>query len=398
MLTSDLAIHWQRGNRITPRYLEPGSDTYLAAAEGLIAIVREYIGERQTDLDRALDDFIGTGTEYRILRGMIKLLTDRCRFDTVSPMEPSELRNRLFLLAREHHPVNESNRHEVIGLLAGELGCESDAIEESLFADLSGNQKLLEFAEISPEDLLDEYNLAQAQALLYRSVEMTIWIEPQPPAGYRQFFDAIKRYRLIHTVRGRASTGYEVRLSGPVSLFHRSQKYGIRMAVFLPALLECQGWRMRAEIEAKNGKAAFYELDSRSQQLRPISSYEEDVEENVILEKLLAKWNDLGSEWELEPCREIIDFGEAAFAPDLVARRSDGPAVYIELFGFWTPRYLKDRLLEFERGGMHNFLLAISEELRGSRETPTELPEQVLTYKSSLDARTLLAALSRTQE
>jgi hypothetical protein len=395
MLTSDLAIHWQRGNRITPRYLEPGSDTYLAAAEGLIAIVREHTGERQTDLDRALDDFIGAGTEYRILRGMIKLLMDRCRFDTVSPIDPIELRNRLFLRAREYHPVNESNRPEVIGLLAQELDCEPDAIEDSLFADLSGNQKLLEFSDIGPEDLLDEYNLAQAQALLYRSVEMTIWIEPQTPAGYRQFFAAIKRYRLIHMVRGRASAGYEVRLSGPVSLFHRSQKYGIRMAVFLPALLECQGWRMRAEIEAKNGKSAFYELDSRSQQLRPISSTEEDVEENATLEKLLAKWDDLGSEWSLDLCREVIDFGEAAFAPDLVARRSDGQAVYIELFGFWTPRYLSDRLREFERGGMRNFLLAASEELRGSREAPADLPANVLLYKASFDARTLQAALSR---
>jgi predicted nuclease of restriction endonuclease-like RecB superfamily len=394
MLTSDLAINWQRGNRITPSTLDADDPSYVHAAGDLIALMAGHRGRRRVMLSRALDEYIGLGTDYRILRGLIKLLSDRCRFQTVSPVEPGELRNRLFRMARERHPVDETRRQALLDALATELNVAAEAVAESLYADLEENQTLIEFAEPEARELLDEYNLAQAQALLYRCVEMTLWVEPQSPAGYRRLFDAIKYYRLIHSIRGRARLGYEVTLSGPVSLFHRSQKYGIRMAVFLPALLECNGWRMRAEIEGKYDKRVFYELDSRQQQLRPVVS-DSEVEENRVVDKLLGKWPELGSAWLLERSGEVLDLGETAFAPDLVARAVDGREVYVELMGFWTPRHLAERLAEFEGGGMRTFLLAVSDELRGSREAPATLPPNVLVYKASLDARSLLAGLER---
>ncbi len=391
MLTSDLAMSWTRGDQIRPRYLNPDAEEYLQAADELILLVREHLQRRRSELQTALDEFIGVGTDYRILRGLIKLLVDRCEFATVAPMEPAELRRSLFLRAFAHHPVLQ--REAVLALAAEELNIPAEQILDSLYADLHDNQKLVAFDDLDARALLDGYNLAQAQALFYRCVEMTLWIAPQAPAGYRQLFDAIKHYRLIHSIRGSAATGYEIQLSGPVSLFHRSQKYGIQMAVFLPALLLCQGWRLRAEIESK-GKPIFYELNSEQTQLY-VAQFDGTSEENPLIEKLLSKWSD--SEWTLERCAAVIDLGESAFAPDLQAQRGE-QVVYIELFGFWTPRYLQQRLTEFARGGMRNYLLAVSEEWRGSREEPTNLPANVLVYKTSLDARALRSALTTVTE
>ncbi|MBL8204346.1 MAG: DUF790 family protein [Blastocatellia bacterium] len=391
MLTSDLAMSWTRGDQIRPRYLNPDAEEYLQAADDLILLVREHQQRRRSVLQKALDDYIGVGTDYRILRGLIKLLVDRCEFETVAPMEPAELRRSLFLRAFAHHPVLD--REAVLALAAEELNVPAEQILDSLYADLHDNQKLVSFEDLEARALLDEYNLAQAQALFYRCVELTLWVEPQSPLGYRQLFEAIKYYRLIHSIRGSAARGYEIRLSGPVSLFHRSQKYGIQMAVFLPALLACQGWRLRAEIESKS-KPIFYELNSEQKQLYA-AQFDTSSEDNPMLEKLLAKWAD--NEWTLERCAEVIDLGETAFAPDLKASRG-GRAVYIELFGFWTPRYLQQRLQEFARGGMRNFLLAVSEEWRGSRDEPTILPANVLVYKTSLDARALRSALTNLSE
>ena len=388
MLTSDLAMSWTRGDQIRPRYLNPDAEEYLQAADELILLVREHLQRRRNELQKALDDYIGVGTDYRILRGLIKLLVDRCEFETVAPMEPSELRRSLFLRAFAHHPV--LNREAVLALAAEELNIPAEQILASLYADLHDQQRLVSFDDLDARALLDGYNIAQAQALFYRCVELTLWIEPQAPAGYRQLFDAIKYYRLIHSIRGSAAAGYEIRLSGPVSLFHRSQKYGIQMAVFLPALLACQGWRLRAEIESKS-KPIFYELNSEQKQLYA-AQFDSMSEENPLLEKLLGKWSD--SEWTLERCAEVIDLGESAFAPDLQASRGN-QIVYLELFGFWTPRYLQQRLAEFARGGMRNYLLAVSEEWRGSRDEPTNLPANVLVYKTSLDARALRASLNQ---
>src|SRR5581483_718863 len=214
MLTSDLAMSRVRSGRVEPLAINPADKSYLEMASDLIAIFAEHAGERRAVLDRELDEYVGNGTDYRILRGLIKLLLDACEFETASPVLPSEIRRALFSKARLHHPVtaNEALRTRLIQETAAELRCPVEAVEANLFADLFENQRLVSFNEMRARELLDLYNLAQAQALFYRATEMRLRIEPQMAAGFRRIFDAIKAYRLIHTITGSPSRGYEVRL------------------------------------------------------------------------------------------------------------------------------------------------------------------------------------------
>jgi len=253
---------------------------------------------------------------------------------------------------------------------------------------LPKNQRLMEFAEIDARELLELYNVAQAQALLYRSVKMRLSIEPQEAAGYRELFGAIKAYRLIHTIKGSPAHGYEIALDGPVSMFHRSQKYGIQMAVFLPALLLCKGWRMRAEIASRQSGTAFFELSSERHALRShylnVTPYE-----NPAKEKLLQSWARFESEWTLAESSEIINLGASAFIPDFVLRHKTGRQVYLEILGFWTPAYLRERLAEFSGSNYQDFLLAAWDELRGSRDPVAQTPPHTIIYKRSLDPATI---------
>jgi predicted nuclease of restriction endonuclease-like RecB superfamily len=387
MLTADLALSWQRGEQIRPRYIDADDGEYLRAAEDLIALFAEHesASASRAALEESLQDYVGTGTDYKILRGLIKLLTDRCEFETSAPAEPAEIRRALFLKARAMHPLTSNEvRAQVVSEAARELACAPEALDESLYADLPENQKLAGFETISPRELLDLYNVAQAQALLYRAVEMRLWLEPQTAEGYRELFGAIKAYRLIHTVKGNSREGYEVRLDGPASIFQRSQKYGIQMAVFLPALLLCKGWSMRAEIQAMRGHAAYFELTSEQTRLR--SHYlSADAYENPVIEKLSATWSKAGGGWTLEPSGEVIDLGDSAFIPDFVLHNSSGARVFLEVLGFWTPEHLRERLLEFDHARMKNFILAAWDELRGSREPLTNVPQNTIVFKRSLD-------------
>jgi predicted nuclease of restriction endonuclease-like RecB superfamily len=374
-----------RGDRIKPRYINTEDEEYLREAEDLIGLFARHDGLTRSALEESLQEYVGTGTDYKILRGLIKLLTDRCEFETDTPVEPSEIRRVLFLKARAVHPVViEESRDRLLTEASAELGCEPEVLHEGLYADLSQNQKLTQFETLTPRELLDLYNVAQAQALLYRSIEMRLWVEPQSPEGFRELFGAIKAYRLIHTVRGNSREGYEIRLDGPVSIFQRSQKYGIQMAVFLPALLLCAGWRMRAEIQTKPGHVAYFDLTSRQSQLRShylsIAGYE-----NPVIEKLPAAWERTGSVWTLEPSSEVIDLGESAFIPDFVLRHPSGEEVFLEVLGFWTPEHLRERLSEFKHAGRKNFILAAWDELRGSRDPLTNIPPNTLVFKRSLD-------------
>jgi predicted nuclease of restriction endonuclease-like RecB superfamily len=391
MLTADLAQSWYRKGKTGPRYIETADEGYLRDAEALISIFDAHEGRERAELAAALDEYVGTGTDYKIMRGLIKLLMDRCEFETATRVEPFEIRRALFLKAREFHPLgaDEGAREQALKSVALELDCAPEDLLAGLYADLPDKQRLVEFESLSAAELLDLYNLAQAQALLYRCVEMRLLVGPQAPDDYRKLFGAIKAYRLIHTVKGSAATGYEIRLDGPVSMFHRSQKYGIQMAVFLPALLLCTNWRMRAEITLKPGgrigaTSAHFEMDSNQHQLR--SSYVPAAPlENRAQETLLEKWADYESAWTLERSSEVIDLGESAFVPDFVIRHADGAEVYLEILGFWTPRHLQERLREFEHYGRKNFLIAASDELRGSRDPLTRIPPHVIIFKKNLE-------------
>jgi len=399
MLTADLAMNYRRGNRITPRYLQSNDPRHLQTAADLTLIVEQHRGRRRAELERALDEYIGVGTDYKILRGLIKLLTDRCEFETAGAREPGEIRRALFTKAAAHHPViaDDQLRQRLIAEAATSLECSPEEVMAGLYADLSGNQRLIAFEEMSAEELLDRYNLAQAQALLYRCSEMRLWIEPQEPGVTRRLFAEIKAFRLIHAIRGNPASGYDVELGGPVSIFHRSQRYGVQMAVFLPALLLCPGWRMRAEIGTKTG-AAFFELDSDQTRLRSHYVPDEMRQQNPQIAKLLEDFGRLDGEWDAQPCLEVIDLGESAFVPDLVFTRNGDEPIYLEALGYWTPRSLNERLKEFARAGFGNYAIAASEEMRCSRDAPAQLPPNVIVYKKSLNARELQSRLARLTE
>jgi predicted nuclease of restriction endonuclease-like RecB superfamily len=387
MLTSDLAINFRRGDKILPRLIKTDDAGYLRDATNLIEIYDDFLNKTRGELESELEEYVGTGTDYRILRGLIKLLNDRCEFETAAPAEPEEIRRKVFLEAKKFQPVlpDSENKREILELAAEEFGSDAQMIFANLYADLSAQQKMTKFESIAPQDLLERYNLAQAQALLYKCVEMKIRVAPSDAANYRSIFGWIKHFGLIHSIIGNPTNGYEIRLTGAASLFHRSQKYGVQMSVFLPALLLCKNWKMSAEISQREKGNAFYELTSEQTELT--SCYFDEPEyENPDLQKLLKNWEKAATDWVLKENRQVIDLGKTAFVPDLVLiSPDDKEKVYLDVLGFWTPKSLQKRLEEFAAANFTKFILAASQELRGSREEPLWTSENVVFYKTKIE-------------
>ncbi len=391
MLTSDLAINFRRGDKIYPRLIRTDDAGYLRDAENLIEIFEEFEGKTRGELERELEEYVGTGTDYRILRGLIKLLTDRAGFETHAPAEPVEIRQKVFLEARKFQPVlpNSEDKTKVLEIAAAEFGTDAGSIFENLYADLSAQQKMTSFEPLAPKDLLERYNLAQAQTILYKCVEMKIRVQPSDAANYRAIFGWIKHFGLIHSVIGNAANGYEITLTGAASLFHRSQKYGIQMSVFLPALLLCENWKMRAEVSQKEKANAFYELTSGQTELVS-NRFDEPEYKNPDIEKLLKNWEKLSTDWQLVENRKVIDLGKTAFVPDLVLISPESEEIYLDVLGFWTPKSLQKRLEEFASVNFKKFIIAASQELRGSREEPLWTSDNVIFYKTKIEPRVLI--------
>ena len=395
MLTSDLAVNFRRGDKIFPRLIKTDDAGYLRDAAVLIEIFDEFQGKTRGELERELEEYIGTATDFRIMRGFIKLLNDRCEYETSAPAEPVEIRQKVFLGARKFQPVfpNSENKSKVLEIAAEEFGTDAATLAANLYADLSAQQRLTSFENITPSELLDRYNLAQAQAILYKCVEMKISIAPSDAANYRALFGWIKHFGLIHSVAGNAADGYEIVLTGAASIFHRSQKYGIQMSVFLPALLLCGNWKMRAEINDKKG-VGFYELTSAQTELVS-NRYDEPEYENPVHEKLKKSWEKSAAVWRLEENREVVDLGKTAFIPDFVLISPENEKVYLDVLGFWTPKSLQKRLAELEAANFKKFIIAAWQELRGSREEATFSSANVVFFKSKLEPLLLEEAVEK---
>jgi predicted nuclease of restriction endonuclease-like RecB superfamily len=397
MLTSDLLRARVVKGEVRPQYLEADDAEQLARAATLVELFRAHVGRTRGELDDAMSEHVGEGTDFLLHRGLAKLLSDRCEFEVDAPCDPVVLRRRVFEIAAESHPaVGESSRRIVLERAATELGLAPEAAEASLYADLEREHVLRRFEPIDPSALLHRYNVALAQAVLLRASRLTLQIAPGDPARYRQLFRYIKFYRLMHTVHGSRHDGYTLTLDGPLSLFQLSSKYGLQMAEFLPALLLCEGWTLTADLVwSKERRDATFRLDPT----RGLRSHYPDRgvyvtdEERFFVERFEAA----NTPWQLEKRPEILDLdGRGVLVPDFVMKhRDDGREALLEIVGFWRKAYLESRLALLREHAPRNLVLAVSTRLKSSEEALADMPGEVLFFRDVVPVKDVLERIDR---
>ena len=401
MLTSDLLQTRNQGPYIYPRYIKTEAPRAQALAEQLIAIFGDHQGKTRRELSDALNQYAQDSTDYRIQRGLAKLLRDdRCEFSERSVAPPAEVRERVFGLARENHPIvlqpdmiHPVSRNDILAEVASEYKTDVEQLAWAVYADLPDNHILTRFDSPQPEWLLERYNVALAQALLYRCIRMKLSVLRNIPSRYKQLFKFVKFYQLMHTIQGDLDSGYEIVLDGPVSLFRLSQKYGLKLAVFLPALLLCTRWKMEAEIVAADGERRFFPLDE-SAGLH--SHYRDSTVYDSLLERTFAeRFGQIESGWEIEREVAIINLKDTVFIPDFAFRHADGRTALLEIVGFWRPDYLARKLMKLKRSGRTDMVVAVSADLNVGEEDFKDVPGSVFFFKRRINPQDVLARLEQ---
>lgn len=401
MLTSDLLLTRNEGPYLYPRYIAIDTPRFIGMAEELIAIFTEHEGKTRRELTEALNRYAEDSTDYRIQRGFAKLLSDdRCEFTERTVAPSAEIRQRLFTLARENHPVvlhpdliHPVTKDELLAEVAREYKTEPEQIAWALYADLSENHILTRFDAPTTDWLLQRYNVALAQALLYRCVQMKLSVFRNIPSRYKQLFKFIKFYQLMHTVQGDLDSGYEILLDGPVSMFRMSQKYGLQLAVFLPALLLCTRWKMEAEIIASDGSQRFFPLDET---VKLVSHYRDSTMYDSLLERTFAeRFVEIDSGWQIEREVAIINLKETVFIPDFAFRHQDGRTALLEIVGFWRPDYLAKKIMKLKRSGRSDMVVAVSADLNVGEEDFKDVPGSVFFFKQRINPKEVIARLEQ---
>jgi len=379
---------------VRPSLVDPTSERYLELAQQLLDQVRLAVEHELTrgEVAAAIEqNIVGNRVDHKLLRGLARVLSDRCTFDTRSPLPPTELRARLFAagpVRRRPDPSGQPTAADVMAGLADELGCEPLDIERGMFADLKENQVVLSVDVPSAPWLLHRYNLALIQGLLLHAKQVTITIAAPEPKRLRQLFRHIKFQQLMYRIEP-AGAGVTITLDGPASLFGLSTRYGMSLANFFPALpLQTGDWSMVALLNyRRRNRPMNISHEHGLVSHLPDTGTWQSRQEQWFEEQFLK----LDSDWQLEPGSEVLNLGgEAVVVPDFTFR-SGARVAHLEVVGVWRKAYLKKRLALLAKHGHPNLILAVNRKLLGDKGTaPKDLGAAVIPYSSAIAARKVL--------
>lgn len=404
MLPTDLLIHRQTGEAIAPKRLDI-DDKMRAIATQLITCFQECLGNTQGELDRQLLELEGDSPDYRLKRGLAHILKGLSTFEIVSPLEPPDLRKRVFALSAESVPSTRASIATLDKLamqLTEELNREVLPVEirTGLYADLAENRILTQFETPTPEELLHRYNLAQVQGVFYRASSITLNAHRNVPGEYKLLFRYLKLFQLMAYIEGDADHGFTITVDGPTSLFKASTRYGLAIAKLLPALLHVTKWSLSATLHWKDEYAKTYKNGrfTLNSECGLVSHYPPGKPYDSMLEASFAdRWDSLKSEWVLEREVDLIPIPGSVMIPDFRLVHPDGRDFLLEIVGYWRPEYLQKKFSQVRRAECENLILAISERLNLEKAgvKVKDIPGRLIWFKDKLAPKAVLEVLEQ---
>ena len=377
--------------RLVPLYLKTDSGEHLAAARQLIAAYRRAPTRTRGEIEEELKELVGEGPGALIHQGLAKLLEDRCEFEVTADITPDSLREAVFEAAAKHRAEAAKaglpfDRASVLAEVSRQLAIAPESVDRGLFADLKNEQRVLSFDDCTPEFLLNRYNVALAQAMLLRSTGMEVRVWGETPARFRQLFRAVKFHKLIATIRSADGNSYTITLDGPLSLFSSTQKYGLQLALFLPALLHCKAYELKANVrwgaERVDKTFVLTATDGLKSHLpdfgvytpREVGHFEQNFRDSVEGWTLTA-----------DPALQTVE--GTTWVPDFtLTHTASGKSLFVEVLGFWRKMNVEAHYKRLKRGLPGKFLLVISEAYRADESDEFALGDEVYRYKRTPSA------------
>lgn len=384
MLTAALRVYsWDRPtSSICSDRLEDDALPVLARA---LAVYRSMIGRARGPVRNAARAAL-EGLRPDRVEPVVKLVDDVATYEWPGRRGWAERRVRVFEAAARVHPLLDASAASV--LLADTLGFVAPAPEDTvadLYADYPEFHVLRDFPpEYGADALRADYDLAQAQALLYSATRVTV--------DAAQDFKHILRYarlaRLLYRL-DRAGDGYRFTLDGPSSVLRRTRAYGVDFARFLAALVRTRDWRLTAEIELRKGwRPLTFRLaadDGLGAGRARAPVFDSSLEETFA-----RRFGDERDGWRLLREAVVLRSGGTLLVPDFVFRHADGTEAVLEVVGYWTPEYLEEKFRKLRDVRAPNLIVAVPRALALRAGT---LPAAVVTFARRLRPSDVLARL-----
>lgn len=406
MLKSDLLIYKRNGETIVPKKLEINNQN-LALATQIINCFQNCLGKTQKELDQRLLDLEGDSPNFRIQRGLAHILRNTfATFEIISPLEPSMLRQKVFLEATKVSTL-PAQRTETIDAIAYALTNQFERyvshqdVVTGLYADLQENRIFTELDPPLPETLLHRYNLSQVQGIFYRATNVIINAYRNEPGEYKLLFRYIKLFQLMAYIEGDANTGFTLTIDGPASLFKSSTRYGLALAKMIPALLHVTKWNLQAQLQTRDqysSKIKINKFTLSSDHSHLVSHYPPDKPYDSMIEaSFAANWAKIETFWHLEREVDLIPLAGSVMIPDFRLVHPDGREFLLEIIGYWRLEYLRKKFYQIRNAEANNLILAVSQRLNLDKAGVkfTNLPNQVVWFQNKLDPKNILKIIDK---
>jgi uncharacterized protein len=402
MLTSDL---------IRPRLRTTGSSVFVErvneqdpvlqqTAYDLLTLFRSHTGSQRKSWEQALDTFIGTRIDYVVLRGLAKVITDAALFTPLSTATPPLLlreqvfaRGPVFRTPDMFHP---HTREGVLKEIASPFELPSEGLETWLYADRQINYILSDPGPPwTAEELLARYNLELARGVLYWASHMTI----EASSNYKDIWKFMKLFKLMFIGERTPAGGYHIDLDGPISPFVSSTlRYGRQFAAFLPALLLCEQWQMRAQVRPPQSSGFLtYQLDHTSAlrtHFKGSGIFDSRLEADFA-DAFATKMGAKRAHWLLSRESDVLLLGDTVMIPDFVLtdERDEHRKILVELVGFWHPEYLRRKVEKVRTAQCSHLLLLVSDRLNLTDQIFEDTPGEVLFFHEKPVLKDVMAAV-----
>jgi uncharacterized protein len=398
MLPPELTRARKREGKLTLSPLSAAERARAAeVAEALLLVTNAALGRDREEVEAGWAAVPVAAKERKLLLGLTHLVEARSEFTAPSSAEPEVVRRAVFGRAAKRRqalaPGELLDRGSILAEVGAELGLSTPELEQSLYADLRNAQQLQRCAVPSAVALVADYELYQVQSVLLRAVRIEAEVRAARADAYRELFRKLKFRQLLHRIQPLEHGGYRVEIDGPMSLFGATTKYGLELALSLPALLSCGQVRLKAELRwgKRRERLSFEQTYAESP-----GPFEHAGVRSEVLELLEALQT--AAPWQARLSEKLIDLSErggGVLVPDLeLSRPAAGgtrETVLVELLGFWSRDAVFRRIEAAERGLGERVLFVVSSRLRVSEELldGTDVAS-LYVYKGKINAQSLL--------
>jgi predicted nuclease of restriction endonuclease-like RecB superfamily len=349
----------KRGREIRPAYLREA-----AAAEAVLkaAQAAKTLGEFR----KAVEAMAG---DKKLLGGLARLVEQLMEIEQVDNRLVARVRLEVFKAsAAAGYALAEEDREKIFQTVAARLRISSEEVKKLFQKAYEESRAILKPPSITPAELVQRYNLALIQTLLFKSLYVKATI-PNTPAVVKNLVRAVKGLRLMYIAEEKAGGDLEFHFDGPVSALRQTERYGTRLAKLIPYVIAADRWTIEAAVKLNERQYTFKESHDKAPQLprKPIETEEFDssVEQEFYrqVSRLCAV--------EREP--EVVVVNGRVYIPDFKIG-----GLYVEIVGFWTPDYLRRKYEKLMKVGKP-LLILVNEEL--AMATWKELLPNVVLFK-----------------